>query len=90
MSFTLRGSGQSWIVWTLAGSIVKPSLVRMNPKYSKESKIGVQTEVAFFRLAVKAVLAEMPENFVDMFLMVRRVVGINEYVIKVDDDIDVQ
>jgi len=24
MSFTLRGSGQSWMVLTLAGSIVKP------------------------------------------------------------------
>ena len=46
--------------------------------------------MTFFRFAVKAVLTETPENFADMFLMVRGVVRINEYVVEVDDDIDVQ
>ena len=45
--------------------------------------------MAFFRLAVKAVLTETPENLMDMFLVVRRVVRVNEYVVEVDDDIDV-
>jgi len=36
MSLTFRGTGQSWIIWTLYGAMVRPSGDSIYPRYSQE------------------------------------------------------
>ena len=47
-------------------------------------------ELAFLYFGIKDSLVEMFEHFLNMLAMFRYIVGVNEYIIKIDYDIDIQ
>ena len=46
--------------------------------------------MAFICTSKETISSEMAENLADMLLMVRRVIGVDEDVIKVDDHMNIQ
>ena len=84
MSLTLRGSGQSWnldFVWGHSQAIGR--------EHVSEVFAGSDMKFAFICTGEKAVSAESAEYFPDVLFVLRKVVGIDQYVIQVDDDINV-
>ena len=85
MSLTLHGSSQSWIIWTLFEAIVRPS----GREHVPEVFTGSDVEFAFICMGEKAFSAESAEYFPDMSYVLRKVIGIDQYVIQIDNDIAV-
>src|SRR5882672_3469392 len=85
MSLTFRGSGQSWIIWTLYWAIVRPLGDSIYLRYSQEV-----TWNSHLSAWAKRMLAQSSRSTSwDMGFVLGNVVRVNEGVIQVDDDYDI-
>ena len=62
------------------------------PHFADEAEVfdGVFGKTTFIWMGIQTIFKEMAEDLTDMFLMIRRVIGINEDVVQVDDHTNIQ
>ena len=80
-------SGQSWIIQTLFGAIVR--LLALGREHVSEVFAGSDVKLAFICMGKESISAKSVEYFPDMVFVLGEVVGIDQYVVQIDNDIDV-
>src|SRR5882724_33325 len=84
MSLTFHGIGQSWMIWTLYGAMVRPSGDSIYPRYLQEAAWNLHLSAQ-----AKSPLVWSLQSTSQMWALCSNVVGINEDVIQIYDDYDV-